>query len=536
MKRALVTICIGEYYEKLAELTHPTLKSYADKIGADFIVWRGFEGHSHPAYQKIEIGVLLDSYDRVLYIDTDIIIREDSPNIFDEVPYDKLGLFEEGAFANRVGAMSQYSQQCNLDLSTWDGSYFNTGVIVCSKIHKDIFAPTAIEIINYYEQTYLNFRIHQINPEIHSLHHKWNRMSLMDTLTGESRLDSYFLHYAGVNKDLMFDLVKSDKNSWAKASPTYKFKRNIAIIVTGGLGDQITAEPVARYVAEQLYPKENVVIASHFPDLFRHISGAKSVHHKDPINDPGSYYKMNTLHNSDHPIWQYMSHILVQSTDWSSICAIRAQLPISQRSIKLQVNPEALLSVQNKVLELGFKRPLKDLVLIHPGRRWPSKTFPAHVWQSYVDLLTKDGFPVALIGKDLDTEQGVVSIPNTDKCFDLINKLNLDECIALISQARVLISNDSSPIHIAGAFDNWIGLIATSKNPDFIFPYRQGSQSYKTKALYKIPMWNDYSHAPTQVYGVTIDKVEQKRLLECLPTPDQVANFVLSTDFILKGK
>ena len=38
MKKAVVTLTIGKKFETLAQLTHPTLKAYANKIGADFIV------------------------------------------------------------------------------------------------------------------------------------------------------------------------------------------------------------------------------------------------------------------------------------------------------------------------------------------------------------------------------------------------------------------------------------------------------------------------------------------------------------------
>ena len=57
--------------------------------------------------------------------------------------------------------------------------------------------------------------------------------------------------------------------------------------------------------------------------------------------------------------------------------------------------------------------------------------------------------------------------------------------MVLIGMAQILITNDSAPVHIAGAYDNWIILISTIKHPDHVLPWRNGNKYYKAKALYK---------------------------------------------------
>ena len=88
MKSAIITICIGEKYEQLALLTHPTIQAYADKIGAEFIV---IKDRIYPAevpvgYEKLRLGKYLETYDRIIFLDTDLIVRPDTPNLFDFVP------------------------------------------------------------------------------------------------------------------------------------------------------------------------------------------------------------------------------------------------------------------------------------------------------------------------------------------------------------------------------------------------------------------------------------------------------------------
>ena len=55
MKIAIVTICIGEFYQKLGAVTLPHIKKYAEKIGADFIsISEPYLPIPH--YAKFEIG------------------------------------------------------------------------------------------------------------------------------------------------------------------------------------------------------------------------------------------------------------------------------------------------------------------------------------------------------------------------------------------------------------------------------------------------------------------------------------------------
>jgi ADP-heptose:LPS heptosyltransferase len=76
-------------------------------------------------------------------------------------------------------------------------------------------------------------------------------------------------------------------------------------------------------------------------------------------------------------------------------------------------------------------------------------------------------------------------LPVKTKGYDFRDKLSLGGLIALLSKAKILVTNDSAPLHIAGAWDNHIVLIPSCKHPDFILPYRHGSKQYKTHTLYK---------------------------------------------------
>ncbi len=159
MKKAIVTLACGRFFEQLGRLTHPTMAAYAEKTGADFLVWRDFAGYTMPHYKKLDLARMLDEYDRVLYVDTDIIIRDDAPDLFELVPIDSLGILDESPYYDRAAAMTAYLVDNGFPPGEWDGRYYNTGVMVLSRSHRSLFVRPAVERDHFWEQSYLNLRI-----------------------------------------------------------------------------------------------------------------------------------------------------------------------------------------------------------------------------------------------------------------------------------------------------------------------------------------------------------------------------------------
>lgn len=92
------------------------------------------------------------------------------------------------------------------------------------------------------------------------------------------------------------------------------------------------------------------------------------------------------------------------------------------------------------------------LVVIHPGagdprRRWPPEKF-AHI----ADALAADGASIALNGvaEEGDIVSAVISHMQSP-VINLCGRLTLGGLAGLISQAAVVISNDSGPLHLATA-------------------------------------------------------------------------------------
>lgn len=507
MKYAVVTIAIGDKYKKIAEISHPTIKAYAEKCGADFICWEDLNGHSIPHYRKLDIGDLLNSYDRILYLDTDVIVRDDAPDLFAELPMGQFAAFNEFNFTNHaVGAMSAYYPS-----KDWIDSqkYFNTGVFMCDKSHKDIFAKPEKEIPNFFEQTHLNYMIHITGAVTFELRHRLNRMSCMDLITGEQRHDSFFLHYAGYPDGQegvtpLYDMMKADLAIWE--SGEREFQRHLYFEVDGGLGDVVATEPVIRKMCEDLYHSDDVVINTEFPEVFSHIP-VKVNKNGNKLNDIG-YRRFHSMPRNVGPI----SHGLCHPTDFASLQMFRGQLAQEDKQIILDTHGHKLNPIQENIL--------KKSILIHPGKGWESKTFPATWWQRVVELIARDE-NVVLIGRKINDRQGVVEFDTSSVTLNLIDQLDLRTLFRAIELAPVLISNDSSPIHIAGAFDNWIGLIDSCKPAFRILPHRKGRQDYKAQSLAEGNIELNYD--PCSPYDIRMDIATEEQLSEILPSPQKVA-------------
>lgn len=523
MKRAVVTITIGKNYEEVSNLSHPTIKKYADKIGAEFVVINNLR--TLPHWEKFQIFNLLKEYERIIYIDTDILVRDDCPDLFEIVPMDKLGIFNEGKYAPRQESLMEAIRSYNEPLKKdWNGTYYNTGVMVLSRFHKQLFKiPNEVHNAGMFEQPYLNLRIINDKIPVEELEYQFNRMIIMDVLTGEPRQASYMIHYAGAPTH--YDMIRTmseDLDRWEIDKPDYKYKKTIMFRVGGGLGDQVCAEPVIRYAKKNLYQEDNVIVTSYWPFLFRHLNVANF---KDG-EFPGSREPLKIIETlpeaEKSDVWKVLPPTLCHQVDFISISAFKKPIPDIDKQITLTPTFDGL----NEISDLVGVNGCENAVLVNPGRGWASKTFPKEWWNSVINGLVEKGLKIIIIGKHISKEQGFVDVDVPEGVLDLRDQYSDDGLLVLLAQAKVLVSNDSAPVHLAGAFDNWIVLIPTCKHPDTVLPYRNGSKSYKTKSIYRKLTVDAITADVVIAHNKTLDSVIGD-ILDYLPLPETVVNEVV---------
>lgn len=250
LKRAVVTLSIGEKYEKMRAVSEPTFKAYAEKCGADYICIDSFKLNlTDPHFEKWQMLELLFDYDRILFIDGDILVTPDAPDLFAMLPYSHLAGFFEDAFEDRSGIIEQ-SQAKMGDLG-WSKGYLNSGVGLYSWIHRPLFQkPNGRYLVGPVvgEQDEYNYRIVKYGYKVCSLPHFFNHMEMC----GRNFDESYFIHYAGngFTKDVTTDKLYDAKvdlmiEDWQKLSKRFyeDFVPPTMILVEG---DRLELKPYKR--------------------------------------------------------------------------------------------------------------------------------------------------------------------------------------------------------------------------------------------------------------------------------------------------
>lgn len=296
--------------------------------------------------------------------------------------------------------------------------------------------------------------------------------------------------------------------------------RNILFKTWGGLGDQICAEPTLRYAINKFRDCE-IFLASEIPEIFQHLKFNRvfDLNQERPVYEKYLVFETITPPDESNLVWLFFSHMLTNCVDFPSLCSIRSQLPVADREVELWPAPPPK----------DFLAPKQ--VWIHAGRHWQSKTFPKDWWNAVVDRILDKGFIPVLIGADTDDNRGTVDVQATG-CLDLRNKLSVNESIWHLQRCGVLLTNDSSPLHMAaskGAVQKedatYIGYIATCKHPDYITHWRHGEWSYRMKNLGSGGMWDLVDHCPNKGQKVTVDEVSDEILRSWLPNPGEFADW-----------
>jgi len=150
-------------------------------------------------------------------------------------------------------------------------------------------------------------------------------------------------------------------------------------------------------------------------------------------------------------------------------------IPASWRvEFPLFVRDEARRSLDG-ILERSGAEYAECLLVIAPAARWESKTWPAkHFAASANALSRKHGLQVIVTGSPAEVAcaQKVASLMDT-KPVVLAGKISLAQMIALVSRARLLLTNDSGPMHIADALGTPLVAVFGPTNPVRTGPYRQ---------------------------------------------------------------
>jgi len=194
-----------------------TIRNYADKIGAEYHIikdhTRQWPQH-RPTYEKYQMYKLLEYHDRILWIDGDVIVSPEAPNLFNLIHPDYMAALWESPTYSEHDTKRQHlknikkMQDALTDIG-WTTGIFNAGVMLLSKEHQKIFhggfeSYLPFQNWKWNDQAILNYRRVELKIPFEGLGWKWNAMPYYES---EERMKrAHFLHFAG----------KQTKKDWDK--------------------------------------------------------------------------------------------------------------------------------------------------------------------------------------------------------------------------------------------------------------------------------------------------------------------------------
>jgi len=133
----------------------------------------------------------------------------------------------------------------------------------------------------------------------------------------------------------------------------------------------------------------------------------------------------------------------------------------------LAVPAEAKRAILERLNKEGFDHH-KPWIVIHAGVSEPKRQYPLRNFAKVAELVTRDlGLGLVLTGNE-EEKAAVrqVAASARGKAVDFSGQLSLAELVALIGSAKLLISNNTGPVHIAAAVQTPVVDLYARTNPE----------------------------------------------------------------------
>ncbi|MFO8012468.1 MAG: lipopolysaccharide heptosyltransferase II [Phycisphaerae bacterium] len=188
-------------------------------------------------------------------------------------------------------------------------------------------------------------------------------------------------------------------------------------------------------------------------------------------------------------------HHAVHAVDRYMAVARRIGLAGPEARDHLPVPAEARAAIRERLTEAGLGAG-EPFVAVCAHARWPTKQWPAERFAAVLERMRETrGARAVLVGSP-DAADGARAIARamTEPPIDLTGATTLKELAAVLGEARVMLTNDSGPMHVAAAVGRPVVALFGPTNPKRTGPYGPGhrvlagraacSPCYRRRCLY----------------------------------------------------
>ena len=178
-RRAIYTVVVGDPTRELAKITIPRMQRYARRCGADFVVYEK-DTIDGPYFSKFDaiIEACERGYDRLLYLDADVLVVSEEEDVFDSYTCALQNEFDcPGGEVPPILQCAFAEIRRNFD-PKFAPPYYNSGVILLDRRMLEPLAKRLKEIervrLVLWEQCQLNWHLRVLGAPDQDLPTVWN--------------------------------------------------------------------------------------------------------------------------------------------------------------------------------------------------------------------------------------------------------------------------------------------------------------------------------------------------------------------------
>ncbi len=156
------------------------------------------------------------------------------------------------------------------------------------------------------------------------------------------------------------------------------------------------------------------------------------------------------------------------------------KIPKNILSKNIEVNENIITRLKNKKID--------KLIGIIPGARWESKKWPVEFFIDIIDELSENNpdYKFVILGAKSDlniAEKILTTVKNRKNVVSFVGETDLIELTELIRRTRLILTNDSGPMHIAAALKIKSFVLFGPTDADKTGPYGKSNNIYYPETL-----------------------------------------------------
>lgn len=149
----VISVAVGDEGRALHSITGDSHREYAKRCHADYVCINGKSiCPEWTMMDKFRVRSYAEHYERILYIDADILVRRKAKDLFELYPWEVIGIHDDTGYQRDWDYMFEVRGVCSTQGLPVPANYrlLNSGIVLFSQQHASIWDPPTQPIPNHW--------------------------------------------------------------------------------------------------------------------------------------------------------------------------------------------------------------------------------------------------------------------------------------------------------------------------------------------------------------------------------------------------